>query len=311
MTRLTEIRLTKFGKIIFAVGCLIPIGIAILISLFFLGGMKVREIDGKWINEGVSDVFKKKSFSYDKVLVFANELTVRDHEKQFSIMGSLGKQQLVSLNTNDGGKNWILTGADTAIYFNENVDEWKYFGDAVFGGTIGNIYVRKQDSLLNERTIILEGLKSPSSNLSNLCKRWGQIYAQNNNDWVVCGYDNTSSSIHEVRILQRLEGVFKLHTSFPNKWHFFRLEYMNPSDFYVNGNLMIGIFGFHIGTGTLLHYLYYSVDGGKSWENEKIPAFSHERLLVTKDSIVVLGITEIHDEKRANVTILSMPIPKE
>lgn len=76
MTRLTEIRLTKFGKMIFAIGCLFPIGIAILVPLLLLGGMKVREIDEKWINEGVSDVFEKKSFSYDKVIVFANEVTI-------------------------------------------------------------------------------------------------------------------------------------------------------------------------------------------------------------------------------------------
>ena len=310
MTRLTEIRLTKFGKMIFAIGCLFPIGIAILVPLLLLGGMKIREIDEKWINEGVSDVFEKKSFSYDKVFVFANEVTIKDHAKQYSIMGSFGKQWQVSLNTNDGGKTWTLTGADTAVYFNEKIDEWNYYGDAVLGGIFGKIYVSKQDSFSNEKTIILEELNGPSSNLSGYCKRWGKMYAQNSNDWVVCGYDDAPSSIHEVRIIHRSEGVFKLHTSFPNKWHFFRLEYMKPSDFYVNGNLMIGIFRFHIGTGTLLHYLYYSVNGGETWVNEKIPVFSHERLLVTKDSIVVLGLKEINDKNRVKATILTMPIPK-
>ena len=57
MMMLSKIRLTKLGKFIFAIGCLFPIGIAILVPLLLLGGIKIREIDEKWINEEITAPF--------------------------------------------------------------------------------------------------------------------------------------------------------------------------------------------------------------------------------------------------------------
>lgn len=63
---------------------------------------------------------------------------------------------------------------------------------------------------------------------------------------------------------------------------------------------------------TLLHYLYFSIDRGKKWHNEKIPVFfSDERLFITEEKIIVLGVNVFSNKNRIEVSVLTMPIPKE
>jgi hypothetical protein len=66
-----------------------------------------------------------------------------------------------------------------------------------------------------------------------------------------------------------------------------------------------------VGAGRWFHYLYYSIDAGKTWRNEKIPSFDKERLAVIKNNIIVLGVNYSYNEKKGKVTILTMPIPKK
>ena len=87
---------------------------------------------------------------------------------------------------------------------------------------------------------------------------------------------------------------------------------MNPSDFYVEDSLFVALLDFKMSNSGVswLHYLYYSTDGGKTWHNRKLPRFSEERLLVTEDKIIILGLDEYSQRGRIFVSILTMPKPK-
>jgi len=85
---------------------------------------------------------------------------------------------------------------------------------------------------------------------------------------------------------------------------------VKPLDFYVKDSLMVGLFKFWMGADAWFRYLYYSVDGGKNWQNEKIPSFDKERLAVIKNNIIVLGVNYSYNEKKGKVTILTIPLPK-
>ena len=146
--------------------------------------------------------------------------------------------------------------------------------------------------------------------MDNLCNGV-PVYASNNKNWIVCGYDEDSTSTHETRIVYRSGEMYKIYMSFPNKRHLWRLRNMEAIDFFVRENFMAGIFKFSKSAMTDIFYLYYSIDGGKKWHNEKIPLFSHERLLVTKKNIIILGIDDFFYKKQGRATILTMPIPKK
>lgn len=104
-----------------------------------------------------------------------------------------------------------------------------------------------------------------------------------------------------------------MHSRFSYKWHWgigavYDLE---PSDFYAKDNVMAGILQFQVSAFQMIHYLYYSIDGGKTRQNEKMPVFAFERLAVTEDKIVVLGFDKFYKQKRGEATILTKPIPKK
>jgi hypothetical protein len=103
-----------------------------------------------------------------------------------------------------------------------------------------------------------------------------------------------------------------VNSRFSYKWHWgigtvYDLE---PSDFYAKDNVMAGILQFQVSTLKMIHYLYYIIDGGKTWQNEKMPVFAFERLAVTEDKIVVLGFDQFYKQKRGEITILTIPLPK-
>jgi hypothetical protein len=41
-----------------------------------------------------------------------------------------------------------------------------------------------------------------------------------------------------------------------------------------------------------------------------MPVFAFERLAVTEDKIVVLGFDQFYKQKRGEITILTIPLPK-
>lgn len=190
---------------------------------------------------------------------------------------------------------------------NEDFKKWEYIGGAECE-QIGKIHVNKNRGE-KPYSIILERDNIPAINLGNLCNGI-ERYAQNDKDWIACGFDEKKSSTHEVRILHRTNEKYGIYTSFPDKWHLWRLNHVKPLDFYVKDSLMVGLFKFWMGADAWFRYLYYSVDGGKNWQNEKIPSFDKERLAVIKNNIIVLGVDYSYNEKKGKVTILTMPIPK-
>lgn len=71
-------KFTTFGKILFAIGCLIPISIVTLVVLFIL----VIEIDDKWRTYGSSLSFEKRKSSFDlMILPFVEEIVVENEKK--------------------------------------------------------------------------------------------------------------------------------------------------------------------------------------------------------------------------------------
>lgn len=330
-------KFTTFGKILFAIGCLIPISIVTLVVLFIL----VIEIDDKWRTYGSSLSFEKRKSSFDlMILPFVEEIVV-ENEKKITLFGTKNEfksenNKPVVLRTTDGGESWEKREIDIdvqsasfdrigeRVYIvgfvddndsvnrpvyvsNEDFKKWEYIGDAECE-QIGKIHVNKNRGE-KPYSIILERDNIPAINLGNLCNGI-ERYAQNDKDWIACGFDEKKSSTHEVRILHRTNEKYGIYTSFPDKWHLWRLNHVKPLDFYVKDSLMVGLFKFWMGADAWFRYLYYSVDGGKNWQNEKIPSFDKERLAVIKNNIIVLGVNYSYNEKKGKVTILTMPIPK-
>jgi hypothetical protein len=188
---------------------------------------------------------------------------------------------------------------------------WEYFGNTEYSGR-GYARVKQEDSSFERKSFLLKKENRLGWIYEEQCQSSGKKYAQNDENWIICGYDKPSSSIHEVRILHKHNGEYKIHSSFPNKWHIFTAVGMNPSDFYVEDSLFVGLLDFNMDNAGVswLHYLYYSTDGGKSWHNRKLPKFSEERLLVTEDKIFILGLDEYSQRGRIFVSILTMPKPK-
>ena len=332
MMMLSKIRQTKLGKFIFAVGCLFPVGIILLFV--------ADEIDLKWIAEWRSLSFEEEKFSFDMDFSFKREAVIED-EKTITLFGTKNEfksenNKPIVLRTTDGGKNWKRTEIDIDIQsasfdrvgdsvymvvFVDNNDsvsrpvyvssgdfeKWEYVGMAE-SPEIGLYHINKDSS----NFFALERENYPIVHLGEHCRSWSRRYAYNDKNWIVCGKNNQ----YEVRILRKIGNEYRVHSQFVYKWHFgiisdFGLaDDLIPSVFYVNENVMAGIFQFRWSTSKWIHYLYYSVDGGKTWQNEKIPVFAFERLAVTEDKIVVLGFDQFYKQKRGEATILTMPIPK-
>ena len=188
---------------------------------------------------------------------------------------------------------------------------WEYFGKTVYSG-LGYARVKQEDSSFETKSFLLEKENVSTWSYGDLCRSLGKKYAQSDKNWIICGYDRPDSSVHEVHILHKYKDEYKIHSSFPNKWHIFTAVGMNPSDFYVEDSLFVGLLDFKMGNAGLrwLNYLYYSTDAGKTWHNRKLPKFSEERLLVTEDKILILGLDEYSQKGRILVSILTMPRPK-
>lgn len=188
---------------------------------------------------------------------------------------------------------------------------WEYFGNTEYSGR-GYARVKQEDSSFETKSFLLEKENTATWSYGDLCSSLGKKYAQNDKNWIICGYDRPSTSVHEVHILHKYKGEYKIHSSFPNKWHIFTAVGMNPSDFYVEDSLFVALLDFKMSNSGVswLHYLYYSTDGGKSWHNRKLPRFSEERLLVIEDKILILGLDEYSQRGRIFVSILTMPKPK-
>lgn len=329
-----------FKIFFFKLGCLIIISI-LLFPLLLWGVIKLNAIDNRWIENGISRSFEKKESSFDMSFFPIREIVI-ENENTFTLFGT--KNQFTSQNnkpvylrTTDGGNSWKMSEIDInvnmaffdrvgdsifmityiekkdsvhriAYVSNGNFEKWEYFGNVKLRD-VGILYENKEDSLLNDGTFVLERGNIATLSVDDLCNG-DPVYASNNENWIVCGYDEDSTSTHETRIVYRSGKTYKVHTSFPNKRHLWRLKNMDAKDFFVKENFMAGIFKFSKSSMTDIFYLYYSIDGGKKWYNEKIPSFSHERLLVTRKNIIVLGIDEFFHEKRGRATILTMPIPK-
>ncbi len=324
----------RFEKI----GCLFFIGVVVLISLLCVAD----EIDLKWIAEWTSFSFEEETSSSNMDFSFHDEAVV-DNEKIVTLFGAKNEfksdnNKPIVLRTTDGGKSWKKTEIDIDINsasfdrvgdnvymvaFIDNNDsvsrpayvssgafeKWEYIGIAKSPG-IGLYYINKDDTT---KKIVLERENFPAKHLGSLCRSRGERYAHNDKNWIVCG----NNKRYEVRVLHKLGNEWTVHSRFAYKWHlgiisdFGLANDLNPSDFYVKDNVMAGIFQFRWSTLKWIHYLYYSIDGGKTWRNEKIPVFAFERLTVTEDKIVVFGFNWFYKEKRGETTILTMPIPKE
>lgn len=269
-----------------------------------------------------------------------------ENENTFTLFGtsdsvSRDKRHPIAMRTTDGGKNWKLSrepinfryaqffhrcdsvfmvryletryrGEHQVYVSTGDYMNWEYFGKTVYSG-LGYARVKQEDSSFETKSFLLEKENIATWSYGDLCSSLGKKYAQSDKNWIICGYDRPDSSIHEVHILHKLNGEYKIHSSFPNKWHIFTTSGMNPRDFYVEDNLFVGLLKFQVGDAGVdwrLHYLYYSTDSGKTWHNRKLPKFSEERLLVTEDKILILGLDEYSQKGRILVSILTMPRPK-
>lgn len=286
----------------------IPLGVVLLCPLFLLGLTKLFELDDRWRKEEFSSLFQKETRTFDELQEFILD-TIRYNEKTITIYGFKEKKPILLLSLDDG-KTWKMTNTslNENILFSDDSDKWNYWGMGMIEGKIGEIYVNKLDSFLKSPNFLLE--KRKKYYLNNLCST-DAVYAQKEKNWIVCGYDEYASSTYEVRILHRNRDGFHIFSTIPYKRHIWLSDALNPSDFYVKDSLMAGIFKFRVGAGRWFHYLYYSIDAGKTWRNEKIPAFEKERLAVIKNNIIVLGVNYSYNEKKGKVTILTMPIPKK
>ena len=325
MTKLSEIRLTKFGWFL-TIGCLFPIVFLFLAPFLLLG---LFEIDDIWEAKWTSFSFEKKTYWVDNVFGYmgVEEIAI-ENENTFTLFGasdSTSKEEPhpIAIRTTDGGKNWKTTkdsinfrdaqffhrgdsvfmvrylvntkyNAEHPVYVSTgDYMNWEYFGNTEYSGR-GYARVKQEDSSFERKSFLLKKENRLGWIDEEQCQSSGKKYAQNDENWIICGYDKPSSSIHEVRILHKHNGEYKIHSSFPNKWHIFTAVGMNPSDFYVEDSLFVGLLDFNMDNAGVswLHYLYYSTDGGKSWHNRKLPKFSEERLLVTEDKILILGLDE-------------------
>ena len=343
MTKLSEIRLTKFGWFL-TIGCLFPI-VFLFLAPFLLGGLS--KIDDAWETKWTSFSFEKETYWIDNVFggyMGVEEIAI-ENENTFTLFGasdsvSRDERHPIAMRTTDGGKNWKTTKDSINFRYSQffhrgdsvfmvryldtkyrgehpvyvstgDYKKWEYFGNTEYSG-LGYARVKQEDSSFEGKSFLLEKENMTDHIFEVDCQSSGKKYAQNDENWIICGYDKPSSSIHEVRILHKLNGEYKIHSSFPNKWHIFTTIGMNPRDFYVEDNLFVGLLKFQVGDAGVdcLHYLYYSTDGGKSWHNRKLPRFSEERLLVTEDKILILGLDEYSRKDRIYVSILTMPRPK-
>lgn len=309
--------MARFGKIA-AIGCLIPIGLVALIPLFAWGCSKFIDIDSKWIKKGISDAFEKEEFSFDAQFEFHQEGSSSEDITSLILLGTLkqkslfGKELPVALQTKDNGNTWKMVnnsiGADSD--FRDGAESWEYFGVALLNGKIGKVYSNVKDSVSSfGKSIILEKRSTYNKHFGDCSSEL--VFAQEDPNWFICGYDNKYSSAHEIRILHKTEGSSKIQSSFPNKWHLFRTENGRIYDFHVKGNMMAAAIVFDRGPTTWLHYLYYSVDGGKNWKNEKLPNISDARLVISDNKIAVLGLENFYNEGWIRVHILTMPNPKK
>lgn len=332
-------RFTKFG-IFFTIGCLLPILIILFSPLILWGVYKLNKIDNEWIETGISNSFEKKEFLFETFCYPIEEIIIED-ENTFTLFGTNPRTTKYSkpifIRTTDGGDSWKKTEIDMKIksaffdHFGDSVfmmpviekndsvyrvayvskgnfEKWEYLGKAFFHD--GSLYVNKNDSLPNDKSFVIERGNIASLDEDNLCN-WNARYASNNKNWVACGYDNSFTSTHETRIVYKSERGAKVRTSFPNKRHPLQLEVMEPTDFFVQDDVMAGVFTYRKSSMISIDYLYYSVNGGKKWYDEKIPLFSHTRLLVTEEKIIVFGVDELYAKGRGKITILSLPIPKK
>jgi hypothetical protein len=343
MTKLSEIRLTKFGWF-FTIGC--SFLVLLLLSPLLLWGLS--EIDDAWEAKWTSFSFEKETYWIDNVFggyMGVEEIAI-ENENTFTLFGasdsvSRDKRHPIAMRTTDGGKNWKLSrepinfryaqffhrcdsvfmvryletryrGEHQVYVSTGDYMNWEYFGKTVYSG-LGYARVKQEDSSFETKSFLLEKENVATWSYGNLCRSLGKKYAQSDKNWIICGYDRPDSSIHEVHILHKYKGEYKIHSSFPNKWHIFTAVGMNPSDFYVEDSLFVGLLDFKMGNAGVrwLNYLYYSTDAGKTWHNRKLPKFSEERLLVTKDKILILGLDEYSQKGRIYVTILTMPRPKK
>ena len=343
MTKLSEIRLTKFGWFL-TIGCLFPIVFFILAPFLLLG---LLELNAIWEAKWTSISFEKETYWIDNVFGYmgVEEIAI-ENEKNFTLFGasdSTSKEEPhpIAIRTTDGGKNWKTTkdsinfrdaqffhrgdsvfmvrylvntkyNAEHPVYVSTgDYMNWEYFGKTVYSG-LGYARVKQEDSSFERKSFLLEKENWDNWINEDHCQSLGKKYAQNDKNWIICGYDRPDSSIHEVHILHKYNGEYKIHSSFPNKWHIFTAVGMNPSDFYVEDSLFVGLLDFKMGNAGLrwLNYLYYSTDAGKTWHNRKLPKFSEERLLVTEDKIFILGLDEYSQKGRIFVSILTMPKPK-
>ena len=344
MTKLSEIRLTKFGWF-FSIGCFFVVFL-FLSPLLLLGFGKIDDI---WEVKGTAFVFEKKTFWFDNVFGYkgVEEIAI-ENENTFILFGASdsvsrgkGLRHPITMRTADGGKNWKIlreplefyraqffhsgdsifmvrylgtsyTGEHPVYISTDDHMNWEYFGTTIYSG-FWHARVKQEDSSFEKNSFLLEKENRDNWIFEDHCQSLGKKYAQNDKNWIICGYDRPDSSIHKVYILHKHKDEYKIHSSFPNKWHIFTAVGMNPSDFYVEDSLFVGLLDFKMGNAGVswLHYLYYSTDGGKTWSNKKIPRFSEERLLVTKDKILILGLDEYSQKGRIYVTILTMPIPKK
>lgn len=343
MTKLSEIRLTKFGWF-FTIGC--SFLVLLLLSPLLLWGLS--EIDDAWEAKWTSFSFEKETYWIDNVFggyMGVEEIAI-ENENTFTLFGasdsvSRDKRHPIAMRTTDGGKNWKLSrepinfryaqffhkcdsvfmvryletryrGEHQVYVSTGDYMNWEYFGKTVYSG-LGYARVKQEDSSFETKSFLLEKENVATWSYGDLCRSLGKKYAQSDKNWIICGYDRPDSSIHEVHILHKYKGEYKIHSSFPNKWHIFTAVGMNPSDFYVEDSLFVGLLDFKMGNAGVrwLNYLYYSTDAGKTWHNRKLPKFSEERLLVTKDKILILGLDEYSQKGRIYVTILTMPRPKK
>ncbi len=342
MTKLSEIRLTKFGWFL-TIGCLFPI-VFFILAPFLLWGL--LELNAIWEAKWTSFSFEKKTYWVDNVFGYmgVEEIAI-ENENTFTLFGasdsvSRDERHPIAMRTTDGGKNWKTTKDSINFRYSQffhrgdsvfmvryldtkyrgehpvyvstgDYKKWEYFGNTEYSG-LGYARVKQEDSSFEGKSFLLEKENMTDHIFEVDCQSSGKKYAQNDENWIICGYDKPSSSIHEVRILHKLNGEYKIHSSFPNKWHIFTAVGMNPSDFYVEDSLFVGLLDFKMDNAGMswLNYLYYSTDGGKTWHNRKIPRFSEERLLVTEDKIFILGLDEYSQRGRIFVSILTMPRPK-
>lgn len=332
MMMLSKIRQTKLGKFIFAVGCLFPVSIVFLIMLLFV----YVDIHEKWIKDWTSSSFEMEKNTFEMDFDFHS--AVIENEKKVTLFGTKNRlrsdnNKPVVLQTTDGGKNWKKTEIDldfqaasfdriddcvymvgsidsgdsaiSPVYVpSGNFEKWEYVGMAE-SPKLGLYYLNKVGS--SEKIPLLERL-AYQDYFDDLCSSDGRTYAHNDRNWIICGDNKTK----EVRILHKLGNEYRVHSRFSYKWHWgigavYDLE---PSDFYAKDNVMAGILQFQVSALKMIHYLYYSIDGGKTWQNEKIPVFAFERLAVTEDKIVVLGFDWFYKQKRGEATILTIPLPK-